>query len=163
MLNDYLAKRQEIITSARQAAGLDTKQGVGTISWVDSEAFQRVALTQIHDNWYELTKISLHKMYRFWFEIYHLNNRWAKTYIFLMQMVLLSFSFWGGVVAWRNKMDTFPNNNDYCLLYPVTFCELFYIKILCTTDPTCFCICRCWFFAMLDRFKSELPATLSEP
>ncbi len=164
MLQDYLAKRQEIIMSTRQAAGLDAEQGVGTISWDDSKAFQRIAFNQIQDNWYELAKISLHKIYRFWFEIYHLDNRWARTYIFLMQLVLLSFAVCGGGIAWRNKIDTFPIVTTivyFTLLHSVSISTLRYSVPLI---PLVSIFSAAGFLTLLARFKNSQNYQLpSEP
>jgi len=155
MLEDYLAKRQEIVKSVRLATGLDSEQGTGTISWDDNEAFQRVALNQIRDNWYELAKISMHKAYRFWFEIYHLDNRWARIYIFLMQLVLLSFAVWGGGVAWRNKIDVFPvvtTIGYFTLLHSVSISTLRYSVPLI---PLVSIFTSAGFLAMLSHLTSR--------
>ena len=166
MLEDYLAKRQEIVASARLAAGFDSEQEVGTISRDDNEAFQRVALNQIRNNWYELAKISMHKAYRFWFEIYHLDNRWARTYIFLMQLVLLSFAVWGGIVAWRNKIDIFPIVTTivyFTLLHSVSISTLRYSVPLI---PLVSIFTSAGFFAMLSyltsRLNNRLPSSLKK-
>ncbi len=81
----------------------------------EDRAFGRAAWQEIASHPFDSGLLIIRKFFRFWFRIFLPENRWAQSYIVVMQTLFLSFAVLGILEARRRGGILFP------LLLPVVF------------------------------------------
>ena len=71
-------------------------------------AFRSAALEELKSHPLESLALMARKFFRFWFSIYQIENRWAQSWIYIAQGLLLSLALYGFLQAYRANIVIFP-------------------------------------------------------
>lgn len=89
-------------------------------------AFAHAAIEEMMESPLDAMGLLLRKFFRFWFDIYLPENRWAQPIIYVVQSVLLLLACYGVLVAMRSKVPVTE------LLAPIMYLALMYSLIVST-------------------------------
>lgn len=71
-------------------------------------AFGSAALEELKSHPLETLALMARKFFRFWFSVYQIENRWAQSWIYIAQGLLLFLTLYGFLQAYRANIVIFP-------------------------------------------------------
>lgn len=87
--------------------GVIEVRGVNMTPELD-KVFLRKALEEMREHPLDTLALMVRKFGRLWFRISLFENRWAQTYVYIAQSILLAFAVYGTVQGLRSRRPLFP-------------------------------------------------------